>query len=288
MINKILNPVKKKIKALQARQQFNKDLIPLREELEAVGSITEISEPKAVAVLLSYKRPKNLPLIAKTLLKLDFISRVIVSNNNPEMKMEDYFDFSDTRLELINQKERRRAGFRFGIVQHLDAENYIFIDDDLFLKPSQIITLYQALLDNPSVPHGIWGQQYRKDDEPYKRFDIIRNYDGELDVINRAYFLTRRHVDNFFNILNAIGVSDIVDLQFGDDIILSFSGRGRPICHDVGPLLDCPSKDEDGVAIWRENNFLNYRGNLIAELNQKIGRDDKENVLTANSIAVKK
>jgi hypothetical protein len=247
-------------------------MVLLQEELEVIDSITDICEPKAIAVLLNYRRPKNLPIMVKTLLKLNFISRVIVSNNNPKMNMEDFFDFSDQRLELINQKERRRAGFRFRIVQHLDAENYIFIDDDLFLMPKQILTLYQKLLDNPSVPHGIWGQQFQKKGTQYRRFNIVKNYSGELDVINRAYFLTRKHVDKFFYILKKIGISDIVDLQFGDDIILSFSGQGRPICHDVGFLLNCPSKDDDGIALWRENNFLRYRSELLTQLEEKIGR----------------
>lgn len=268
MINSLLKSLKKKIRTHQLQKQFEKDLIPLQQELDSSGKITDISEPRAIAVLLSYKRPKNMPLIVKTLLKLPFISRVIVSNNNPDLKMEDFFDFTDDRLELINQKERRRAGFRFGIAQHLHASNYIFIDDDLFLKPSQIVSLYKALMENPSVPHGVWGQRFRREDGRYKGFEIIRNYSGELDVINRAYFLTRSHVDNFFALLNAIGISEIIDLRFGDDIILSFSGQGRPVCHDVGFLLDCPSKDADGVAIWREENFQSYRGELIAKLEE--------------------
>ncbi|MGD9210372.1 MAG: glycosyltransferase family A protein [Desulfobacteraceae bacterium] len=268
MLNKIKHTIDKKIRAHKIQQQFKQDLIPLKQEIESNQSITTIFEPKAVAVLLSYKRPKNLPLIAKTLLKLEFISKVIVSNNNPDLKMEKYFDFTDNRLELINQPQRRRAGFRFGIVKDMDAENYVFIDDDLFLKPSQIATLYQFLLDNPSVPHGIWGQQFIKEGDQYTRMEIIRNYNGELDVINRAYFLTHHHVKGFFKLLEAIEINDIVDLQFGDDMILSFTGKGRPICHDVGPLLDCPSKDADGIAIWRENDFQGYRGNLFSQLTQ--------------------
>ena len=268
MIGKLMKIVKKRIRTHQIRRQFEQDLIPLKQEIDSSQVISEISEPKAVAVLLSYKRPNNLPLIAKTLLKLPFISKVIVSNNNPDLKMEDYFSFSDQRLELINQPERRRAGFRFGIVKEMKAENYIFIDDDLFLKPSQITTLYQALLNDPTIPHGVWGQRFIQDEGQYTRMEIIRNFNGELDVINRAYFLTNQHVKTFFELLNGIGIADIVDLKFGDDMILSFSGSGRPCCHDVGPLLDCPTKDADDIAIWRESNFHNYRGELFAKLNR--------------------
>jgi hypothetical protein len=238
---------------------FKKEFESFKKEISGPKLESTLDLPKAAAVLLSYKRPKNLPWIAKSLLKNKFISRVIVSNNNPQMRMEDWFDFNDERLELMNQKVRRLPGYRFEIARHLQEEYIICIDDDLYLRPDQILKLYTELLHNPGVPHGVWGQRFFKDGDELTWKDGIRNLDSEIDVMNRAYFLTRTHIENFVKIINLLGFKRIEDLQFVDDIVLSFSGSGRPQCHDVGPLLDCPSKDADDIAVWRENEFFSDR-----------------------------
>jgi hypothetical protein len=199
-------------------------------------------------------------------LKNDFVGRVIVSNNNPEMRMEDWFDFTDSRLQLVNQDVRRRAGYRYEIAKDLKEEYLIFIDDDLFLRPSQIAVLYKALLNNPASAHGVWGQRFYKNGDGFSWSSGVRNFDGELDVINRAYFLTRHHAANFIRNLHELGIERVVDLKFGDDMILSFSGDHRPMCHDVGFLLDCPTKDSDDIAIWKENEFFHYRSDLYKRL----------------------
>jgi hypothetical protein len=255
-IKKIKVSLKKKIRHYKASNEFRKEFEAFKKHVSGPVLESNADLPNAAAVLLSYKRPKNLPWIAKSLLKNNFISRVIVSNNNPDMKMEDWFDFNDERLELMNQKVRRLPGYRFEIARHLKEEYIICIDDDLYLRPAQIIKLYSELLNNPAVPHGVWGQRFYNDGGELTWKDGIRNLDGEIDVMNRAYFLTRKHIDNFIKIINMLGFDSIEDLQFVDDMVLSFSGSGRPICHDVGPLLNCLSKDAEDIAVWKEHNFF--------------------------------
>jgi hypothetical protein len=250
----------------KALKKFRIDFSAFKDELERDTCIGQPITQKAAAVLLSYKRPKNLQWISKSLLKTNLISRIIVSNNNPDIRMEDWFDFTDSRLEFINQNTRRRAGYRFEIAKDLDDEYFIFIDDDLFLTPFQITTVFNALLSNPSVPHGVWGQRFWKNGEKISWQDGISNYDGELDVINRTYFLTRLHVNKFTLLIKELGLHSITDLKFGDDIILSFSGDKRPICHDVGFLLNCPTKDSISIAIWKENEFFSYRTEMYEKL----------------------
>lgn len=263
---KLTGIARNRIRRHKLEKKFKADFELFRKEVESAEYACPISEPKAAAVLLSYKRPRNLPWIAKSLLKNDFVERVIVSNNNPEMSMEDWFDFSDSRLQLVNQDVRRRAGYRYEIAKDLTEEYYIFIDDDLFLLPSQIAALYRELLKNPGPAHGVWGQRFYKDGDGFSWKSGFSHFDGELDVINRAYFLTRRHVDNFIWNLHELGIERVVDLKFGDDMILSFSGEKRPLCHDVGLLIDCPTKDSDDIAIWKENEFFDYRSGLYERL----------------------
>lgn len=261
-----MSKYRKAIGAYKARKKFQSDFNEFKKIIENCEYYPEKKSKKAVAVLLSYKRPQNMQWITKSLLTTNFISRVIVSNNNPDLRMEDWFDYSDDRVELLNQKVRRRAGYRFEIAKDLNDQYFIFIDDDLFLKPSQLSTLFDALLSNPSVPHGVWGQRFINNNNELSWEDGVRNINGELDVINRSYFLTRKHVENFIKLMNSLGIHQVTDLKFGDDMILSFSGDGRPICHDVGNLLDCISKDKDGIAIWKENEFFSYRSEMFKKL----------------------
>ena len=263
---KLAGIAKKRIHRYRLEKKFKADFALFQHEVDGADYVCPLSAPKAAAVLLSYKRPKNLPWISRSLLKNDFVSRVIVSNNNPEMRMEDWFDFSDPRLEIVNQDVRRRAGYRYEIAKDLTEDYFIFIDDDIFLRPSQIATLYKALLENPASAHGVWGQRFYKDGDGFSWKSGVSNFEGELDVINRAYFLTRHHARNFLQLLHKLEIERVVDLKFGDDMILSFSGKNRPMCHDVGFLIDCPSKDADDVAIWKENEFFNYRSGLYERL----------------------
>ena len=254
---KLKGSLQRKVREYKIHAQFRKELASLHKEIAALPDDHNPSLPEAAAVLLSYKRPKNLPLIAKSLLKNKYISRVIISNNNPEVRMQDWFDFEDERLEIVNQKVRRLPGYRFEIARQLKEQYFICIDDDLFLRPSQITTLYQALVNDPASPHGIWGQKFYTGESGRLTWkDGIRDYSGDIDVINRAYFFTQAHIANFVQILHVIGIQRIEDLQFVDDIVLSFSGKGRPKCHDVGRLINCPSKDMEGVAVWRQNDFF--------------------------------
>src|SRR5438132_199315 len=56
--------------------------------------------PEKVAVVLqSYRRPINIEPILQNLLACDFVSTVVVSNNNPEVDLASYVRVRDPRLE---------------------------------------------------------------------------------------------------------------------------------------------------------------------------------------------
>lgn len=226
-----------------------------------------IENPKAFAIVLSYARPKNIEWIVRALLLCPFIEKVIVSNNNPDLRMEDWINIDDERLCLQNQEVRRRAGYRYEIVRKSDHEYYIFLDDDIYLYPEQIEYVYKKLCENPAVPHGVWGQKVTVHDDSTVEFhNGYRNCNEPLDIINRAYFLSRHHVAAFIKNMKQLGIEKVEDLQYGDDIILSLSGCGKPLCHDVGEIFQCKSTDQEGIALWREGRFNTYRHQLYVNL----------------------
>ena len=58
----------------------------------------------------------------------------------------------------------------------------------------------------------------------------------------------------------------------GDDIVLSFTGMGRPRIHDLGPLEFCPTSSLKGVALWKENDFFERRYRLFLRSRSLAGR----------------
>ncbi len=94
--------------------------------------------PSATAILLSYKRPKNIEPIVRALLRCAFIDKVIVSNNNPAVRIGDWVHLTDPRIRLIDQTRDSPPGLRFAIAFDTPAEHFLCIDDDIFPYPKQV------------------------------------------------------------------------------------------------------------------------------------------------------
>lgn len=222
--------------------------------------------PPATVVLLSYKRPWNMDTIARAVLRCGFVERAVISNNNPEVSIRDWVKVRDERLHLVDQPQRQRCAIRLQLAYDTDAAHYIFVDDDVFLLPSQLDRLYRLYLEDTDVPHGIVGM-VRVHGEPDRRFQLLtKAVEQEVDVINRVYLLSRAHVEQSVRILDELKPSTGEELMFGDDMVMSFSGSQRPRCHDIGPILDCPTSDTPGIAVWREPEFIAKRASLYQHI----------------------
>src|SRR5262247_1657515 len=94
------------------------------------GAATWAASPQ-VTVILTYYDPARLGDIEpqiRNILKCSFVERLIVSNHNPDFKIEDRITQKDTRLTCLNQETRRGCGYRWQIAQMFPAEYYIAID----------------------------------------------------------------------------------------------------------------------------------------------------------------
>lgn len=227
--------------------------------------ISDIRYPFTV-ILQSYKRPWNVELMVKMLLRFDCVSRVIVSNNNPDFVIR--YPISDIRVEVINQSKRYTAS-KFMMIAKQEAEKgvqyFLSVDDDLLLFPQQIETLMRALVVNSSVPHGLVGQRVRENVEWMHHL----TGDVPVDIINRVYAFTADHIKRYIDLLHHLGYESeeaMATLPFGSDLVLSRSGTGKPRIHDVGKLLSCPTNAKPGIARFKDGGFMEYRSELWKKL----------------------
>jgi hypothetical protein len=128
------------------------------------------------------------------------------------------------------------------------------------LTAPQIRALTDTLQQEASIPHGgPWGQVARRVGDGRLKLQGWLYPDQRVDVLNRAYAFTRGHLDRFELLAEHLGYSDYAAIGPIDDVLLSFAGHGRPICHDLGPWESCNTSNTDGIAVWREPGFAEAR-----------------------------
>ena len=213
---------------------------------------------KLTVILLSFKRPENIPYIVRSYLRLPYVRRIIVSNNNPELRMADWLHETDPRVRMVDQPEPTRCGIRYELAREDDGDFFITVDDDLFLTPAQIHRVFLELVRNPAAPHGVQGAEVIL---PEGRFvPAIRGVERQLDILNRLYALTRAHLEEYFRLMALLGLKTWKDVDVTEDIVASFSGQTKPWIHDVGTWADCPTGNRKDVALWRsEEDFRAQR-----------------------------
>lgn len=218
------------------------------------------------AILLNYRRPQNMELLARMLLQVPLVSRVIVSNNNPKCDLLKQLHFRHPRLSIVQQPIERPCAFRYFLAQEDPSEYFLFLDDDLFLLPSQVRHICEETVKHPSVAHGMFGQRLLPDGS--FRYAVSR-FEGRIDVINRCYAFACPLLHRWHVLLKESGLADDMEamrMGWWDDILLSFTGDGLPFMHDTGPYLDCGTQGKRGVAVWREPEFFSSRDTLFRKL----------------------
>jgi hypothetical protein len=209
-----------------------------------------------VAVLLTHNRPQNMSFLVQGALRNRFVTRVIVSNSNPEVKIRDWVASTDPRLSLIDETKPTEPGHRLVLARQTGAEYVLSVDDDIFLTPKQWKKFFEFLLADEQCPHGIIGNLYRSgttslDGSPFHR---VAGRDTEVDVLIGAYAFTGEHLKRVFDLAAKIGVLDLSRFRNGEDILLSFGGTARPRIHPLQPIWFCASSSLPGVAIWKSDD----------------------------------
>lgn len=233
---------------------------------------------RLTAILLSFARPKNIQRIADALTRCDLVERVIISNNNPAIRLEPYLRLDSSRVTLVNQAARARPIKRWDIAREVDAKYFLALDDDVYLHARQIEALFRGLVAAPETPRGVVGQVLVRPatSAPILDYRVVHGRTARVDVLNRVYLFTASHRGRVFELLEEVyrRAPELRPLPFGDDIVLSFAARVRPIIQDVGGLLFYPSGDNPAAARWNEPGFQECRARIYRELMDIAPRDD--------------
>jgi hypothetical protein len=244
-------------------------------EMDCRGALWRLRQPLGLqervpgnerlsVVLLSYRRMNNLPSIVDSLLLCEFVQEIILSNNNPEVRMEEFIRVRDPRLRIINQPARCFPSKRYELARELPAKLFLSIDDDLFLTPGQIKKLFISLIANPAVPHGAGGQNFAVDGEKIISFQFVSGVAQETDVILWAYAFTREHLLKYFSLLDQLQIAH-TDLKASEDVVISFAGNGRARCVGLGRMLSCTNSDDREIATWMQDGFSEHRNQLFLQ-----------------------
>jgi hypothetical protein len=233
---------------------------------------------KLTVILLAWKRMRNMEPLVRSLLRCDFVERIIVSNNNPEYRIADWISLRDERLRLMDQPRKTAPGIRFELAREDPGSYFISIDDDTLLYPEQVEQLFLALLARPGAVHGLQGERYvgesgtgapqrRGGRRAYFGWEVnVRRREEQVDVINTVYTFNRDHVTRLYERARELGV-EVGGMANGEDILLSACGSERPWVHDVGPVTECISYCRYGVSTWRtRTSFFKERTELFQAL----------------------
>lgn len=247
-----------KLRTLVQAMQLFVGYIRLKVTLRFSAPAAPIRGKTCVAVLLTHNRPQNMWLLVEAALRNRFVTSVIVSNSNPQVKIRDWIASTDSRLTLVDEATPTQPGHRLVLAKQTGAQYVLSIDDDIFLTPKQWAKFFEFLLSDEQCPHGIIGQDYRAGTKSSNGspFHHLTGRDTEADVLIGAFAFTREHLKHVFDLAAKIGVSDLSQVRNGEDILLSFSGTTRPHIHPLKPALFCASEGLPGVALWKTHDHF--------------------------------
>lgn len=229
-------------------------------------AVTWNGPERLTILLLNYRRPWNMEALIRSFLCCAFVERVLIWDNGTLPSTERALARGDARVRVYGTGENHGTIARFRMARCSGGRHFLAVDDDVFLFPLQVRALFTHLVNDPSRVHGVVGQEVHGAGEAFRG---LEEYAGPIDVLSRVYAFTQEHLNEFFHLLECLGIRDeaqFQELTAGDDIVLSFCGTGKPACHYVGKILSCPTCALPGTAVFREPGFLGYRSKLFRQL----------------------
>jgi hypothetical protein len=223
-----------------------------------IGRTVTLESPHKVTILLTYYHLSRMNYIesqVRNFLKCTFVDKIVITNHNPDIKIEEKVNIKDDRLICLNQNVRRGNGYRWRVANTIDAEYFVVIDDDIQLFPEQLKKLFQYLLAEPMVPHGHSGQLHLPDD----KFEFHERENMEVDYLCELYAVTRDHVKRYSEIEQIIFEEDKTLYEyverFADHIVISQTAAQSPKIHEVTTLLRNDTFKTPGVATHKDAQF---------------------------------
>jgi hypothetical protein len=222
------------------------------------GKVISLETPQKITVLITYFDPLRIEKInhqIRNIVKCNFVDKIIISNHNPDFRIEDRVSIKDERLIFLNQDVKRACGYRWQIVKQLHFEYLVVIDDDMLLFPTQLKTLCEQLILEPEVPHGFSGMVYLGTGE----YEYHEKENAAVDFLCEVYAITKAHVGKYFEMQTLLAKEDksLLDAieHLGDYVVISQTGTHNPRIHKVGKLFRQETFKMPGVANHQDEAF---------------------------------
>lgn len=197
------------------------------------------------AILLSWKRPQNIPRMVSELKRSPRISEILLWNNNPEINLEL------SGVKVINSPCNYYCFARYCMVPLAENDVIWFQDDDLLIHPEQFETIYTEYARDSSRIYGVEGRNIVNG-----LYSADRVY-GECEIVlGQAMLFHRSLLHLAFKPLGYIP-ANVTE----DDIIFSLACEKLHFAVDVSPL-ETPGWDDD-AALWKMPGHFERRQRAV-------------------------
>jgi hypothetical protein len=222
-----------------------------------LGPRESLDTPHRATVLITYYDParmRHLDPQIRNVLKCAFVEKLVISNHNPDARIEERVKVKDARVVCLNQDTRRGCGYRWSVAGAIDPEYLIVIDDDILLFPWQLAALFKQLVSEPQVPHGFAGMLHHPPDD----FEYREKENRPVDYLCEIYAVTRAHLRRYAE-LKSLAAGDPAVARMiesaADFMVISQTGSGHPRIHDAGRIFRSETFDQAGVAVHKRSDF---------------------------------
>lgn len=245
-----------------------------------LGRIYFLNTNQKATILITYYNPERMRHIeaqVRNLLRCNFVEKIIISNHNPDFRIENVVKFRNERVLFINQAVHRGCGYRWLVASKYNPEYLIVIDDDIFLFPSQLTKLFKHLILEPDIPHGISGMLHQNDDS----FEYHERENLNVDYICEVYAVTGNHLNQYIQLIKMVTnnseVSEMIESS-ADFMLISQTGHRNPKIHKLGGILRNPTFNQTGIAVHKEKGFHKSMMTVYQAL-ENIKSEDSEYII---------
>jgi hypothetical protein len=223
-----------------------------------IGWKLRVQSPETLTVLITYYNPARLRHVnhqIRNLLKCQFAEKVVISCHNPAVRIDEHVTVRDPRLVLLNQTVPRACGYRWSVARQFSFDYMVVIDDDIILFPWQLKVLFQHLVREPKIPHGLSGMIHMENGDLvfHQRENIHVHYLTEM------YAITKDHVEQYFEMVSLFENQDL-DVARAiensvDFIVISQTGDKHPKIHEAGRIFRDETYNAQGIAVHQGEHF---------------------------------
>lgn len=206
-------------------------------------------------IILNYRRPQNIGAIARDVRQALPDAPIFVLDQAETDTLRARTDIRWSDIWFQRAEANRGAGARVPLAAAMPFDHYLAIDDDTFLTPQQIARLVELLRAEPDRAHGIWGRRLEFNDGAVTFRNFMIRLNAPVSILNRVYAFSRAQATAAIDLSARLGFASWHDIGAVDDVLLSCASAKPPLLHDLGDIVECPTSNETGIAVWKGDGY---------------------------------